>query len=589
MVDSIQALVVDEDADDVIAVPERLRQPFARLGWLATWTTARNPAQARDLVAAPGAAYDLIVVVLPAGRADPAQEWLHAIRDAREQFPGAFILAIGDSDAHRPELLDEARRHGAQHALHRYEFGVDAREDSPAAIATEIHNHLLDTGAVHPIAVTYDEFDPDIQSLVHTVGESTLSRLYARILEAAGRTARNMSLSYIGTGYAGAVMCSVTAALDNTDVRTHHVLEISREKRDLAREAKRAAEAAELMRPALLARHAPAYPVGPVDGWYTLASQLEGSALTLRDWLARGASDAAVEDVLAALFTDGLGGVYADTALEIDSPAELLSTPYCRQRRIVHAIKELTPVLTHRDGCRLPGPAVDALAEQLTGFVVDGWIGGIDARTVSQRTYGAFAHGDLRATNVLVYEGRHPQPAVIDASGFRHAHWATDPSRLAVDLLTHSVDAGVASMFFTGFERWRDAAARLGRLEPLLDAVPGPQMPPQGAASMIPTSIALPMEEDSGAALGEPPDASAPAEGAAALAALTWLTGNLRAFFPGLTGEREYREHAWEWHAALARYLLRATYDPDVTVPKRALAVVAAHDQLAAAARMMPD
>jgi len=519
--------------------------------------------------------------------------------------------------------------------LWRYEFSVDAPENSPFAIATEIHNHLLDTGAVAPIAVTYDELDPNIQALVHSIGEPTLCRLYARILDTAGRTTRNMSLGYIAPGYSGAAVCAVTAALDNSGVRTHHVLKVSLDKDALTREAQRGAEAAALMRPALLARLSPPYPVGPVNGWYALASQLQGSALTLRDWLARGASDAAVEDVFAALFTDGLGGVYADTAQEIDSPADLLRTPYYRQRRVLHAVKELSPVLTHPDGCRLPESLVDELTVRLTAFVAEGRIGAADPRrTASQPTYGAFSHGDLHATNVLVYEGRHPEPTVIDASRFGHAHWATDPARLAVDLLMHSVDPGAASMFFTGFDRWRDVAARLGRLEPLLDPprdapltgepntpadfVPADLLPkdPEGVsvpesranaeaaaiAGIAATSAITPItitdtigvdtlsEAALSGVVSTAGTSAASGDGTlAALAALNWLTGNLRAFCPGMSGDSEYRRHAWEWHTALARYLLRCSYNHEITVPKRALAIVAAHDQLTAAAASLPD
>lgn len=645
--DSIQALLIDEDEDNLTTVPERLRYPFAQLGWLVVWTTAKDPGQVRELFSVPGAAYDLIVVDLPAAAregakrngaggqdatgardgsgAAPAESGLNLIREARERFPGAFILAISGGDAQRPDLLDEARRSGAHRVLRRYEFSVDAPDNSPTAIATEIHNHLLDTGAVAPIAVTYDELDPNIQALVHEIGEPTLCRLYARILDAAGRTTRNMSLGYIAPGYSGAAVCAVTAALDNSGVRTHHVLKVSLDKDALTREAQRGAEAAALLRPALMARQAPPYPVGPVNGWYALASQLQGNALTLRDWLARGASDAAVEDVFAALFTDGLGGVYADTAQEIDSPADLLRTPYYRQRRVLHAVKELSPVLTHPDGCRLPESLVDELTQRLTAFVTEGRIGGSDPQqTASRPTHGVFSHGDLHAANVLVYEGRHPEPTVIDASRFGHEHWATDPARLAVDLLMHSVDPGAASMFFTGFDRWRDVAKRLGRLEPLLDPLHGGTgIVDALLADFVPSDL-LPKDPEGTVTVPDLPSAAKPATGimtsagpddtlgsvpdqhgtdraandttsgtsadgtAAALAALNWLTGNLRAFCPGMSGDDEYRRHCWEWHTALARCLLRCSYDHEITVPKRALAIVAAHDQLTAAAVSLP-
>ncbi|MBS2965078.1 hypothetical protein KGA66_18620 [Actinocrinis puniceicyclus] len=582
-VDSVQALLIDEDEENLTALPERLRHPFARLGWQLAWTTAKDPRQARELFSVPGAVYDLIVVDLPAaapdgpggpgGQAEPAVD-LRLIRDARDRFPGAYIVVIGSGEAQSPDLLEEARRCGAHRALRRYEFSVEARENSPAAIAADIHNHLLDTGAVAPIAVTYDEYDPHIQAFVHAIGEPTLCRLYARILQAAGRTTRNMSLGYIASGCSGAAVCAVTAALDNSGVRTHHVLKVSLDKEALEREAHRGTQVLEMVRPALLARQSPPYPVGPVNGWYALASQLQGAALTLREWLARGAADAAVEDVFAALFTDGLGGLYADTAQEIDSPADLLRTPYYRQRRVLHTVKQFAPVLAHPDGCRLPEPTVEELTDRVAAFVAEGRIGAMDAqRLEARRTCATYSHGQLHGKNVLVYEGRHPEPTVIDASRFHLAHWATDPALLAVDLLMHSVDPGAESMFFTGFERWRALAARLGRMQPLLRA-PSAADP----AAFPPVAPAT----DGRRGKAEP-------DGAAGLAALDWLTGNLRAFCPGLSGESEYRAHAWEWHTALARDLLRASYDQEATVPKRALAIVAAYDQLAAAEGCLPD
>ncbi len=575
--DSIQALLYDEDEDDLAAVPQRLRHPFGKLGWIVSWTTATGPDKVRELFDVPGAAYDLVVVDLPA---DPGPG-LEVVRAARERFSGAFILVVSGGDAEQPDLFDEARRSGAHRVLRRFDFSVDARETSPTAVATQIHNHLLDTRAVAPIAVTYDELDPDIEAFVHGIGEPTLCRLYTRILGSTGRTTRSMSLGYISGGHSGAAVCAVTAAIDNSGVRTHHVLKVSMDKDSLMREAQRGAEAYALMRPALMAHQAPGYAVGPVNGWYALASQLQGSALTLRGWLARGASDAAVEDVFAALFTDGLGGVYADTTYETESPADLLRTPYYRQRRILHSIKELSPVLTHPDGCRLPAAMVGELTDRLASFVNEGRLGPADPQRMAARTTaGAFAHGDLSGTNVLVYEGRHPEPAVIDASRFGHAHWAADPARLAVDLLMHNVDAGVESMFFTGFEQWRDAAARLGGLESLAVPETGPR----------PAAQAADTRSDRSPDTSGPETAGAPAATGfdAALAALNWLTANLRAFCPGVVADKDYRERAWEWHTALARCLLRSSYDQEITVPKRALALVAAHDQLSAAAEAMP-
>ena len=139
------------------------------------------------------------------------------------------------------------------------------------------------------------------------------------------------------------------------------------------------------------------------------------------------------------------------------------------------------------------------------------------------------------------------RPLLIDTSHCDIAHWATDLAWLAVDLLMRSVDAGTESMLFTGFSTWRTLAARFAAGQPDLTAVtttPG-------------TS--------------------------AALAALSWIAANLNRVAPVMQSGLAQSHHHWEWHMALARNLLRCTYHTDIPHAKRALALVAAYDQLIAA------
>jgi hypothetical protein len=137
---------------------------------------------------------------------------------------------------------------------------------------------------------------------------------------------------------------------------------------------------------------------------------------------------------------------------------------------------------------------------------------------------------------------------LIDPSHFRLAHWATDPALLAVDLLMRSVDTGSESMLFSGFRTWRMLARRFSVGEPELTAV----TTTRGTT--------------------------------AALAALSWLATNLERLSPVMQPGSTNNGHRWEWHMALARSLLRSTYHSDIPHAKRALAFVAAYDQLTAAA-----
>jgi len=308
------------------------------------------------------------------------------------------------------------------------------------------------------------------------------------------------------------------------------------------------------VRAALLVRPEPAHPVGPVGEWSAIASQLLRNAKTLRGWLTEAETKAPqVEEVFVSLFTDGLGYLYSDTLQEVDSPRSLLELPYFRQCKVLRAMEDLRPVLDHQEGCRLTRADADQVTRFIRSFVVDGRLGTTERRQVSQPTYEVFSHGDLHAANILVYPGKRPAPVIIDMNRFQRAHWASDIARLAVDLLLRSVDPGAESMFFSGFQTWRMLATQLGDRDTL-----GPAVTQEGGT-------------------------------ASALVALNWLVGNLSAYCPMFSDKASSSEYAWEWHAALAVFLLRATYHIDVTAPKRALALVAAYDQLLCAAQCVPS
>lgn len=554
MVDSIQALLVDDVVRNHKVTENHLRHPFEVLGWRVSWQTAASPEEAREIFARPGAQFDLIVVDLLYERADGIEGYdpigPELIAEARALYPHAFILALSNGDLHLPDIFEDAARAGANRSLRRDQFSTASREHSPAVVARQIHEHLMSSGDRNPIALDHDKTDPEILDLVHSVGEVTLCRLHSQILAKSGKSTRSMRIGYIAPGASGAAVCSVRAVLEGGGAAVYHLLKVSRDREALAEEARRGVDAALQVRTALLVRPEPERPVGPVDGWFAIASQLQRNALTLRDWLVH-ATPNVVEDVLVSLFTDGLGDVYAETKSAVDSPARLLEWPYFRQRRVLRAMDELNPVLAHAEGCRLTAAEADQISRLIRLFVLDHRIDAVEQRRLSQPTYEVQAHNDLHAANILVYQGQRPMPVIIDPSRFGPAHWASDPARLAVDLLLRSVDAGAQSMFFSGFEAWRELAAALGR-----------------PAETAPATR--------GGGLTGP------------LAAMDWLVANLRAWCPAIDDDTEYGRHGWEWNAALAVFFLRATYNTSIPAPKRALALVAAHDQIVRAASLVP-
>ena len=546
----IRALVVDDQPKMIESMRMRLGR---EIGWEVDWKTAGNVDEGQALMASTYEPFDLVIADLMFPREDFPDDLeprgLDLIKAARRHSGQTFILAVTTGQDHLHDLVDDAKHLGAHHVVRRNDFSTTSQVHSPAAIAAKIREHLLDNGTVRTCEVTADPRDPGIQGLLLEVGEATVARLYSKILAVNGHQTGQIEVRFLTPGASGASICTATAHVDGIG-RMSHFLKLSQARELLDREAERGTRAAEVLSSHLLVQHRPSYSVGPVNGWYALGGPFIERATTLRGWLLskeQPPEPAAIADVLEALFVDGLSHVYGDGRYARTAPLDSFSfTPY-RQRCILEVLDELSEALERDDGGSLGADAA-AIARELRAFVVDRSLpGSIPLRDIPEERYECHAHGDLHADNVLIATGRRPRPLLIDTSHFGMAHWATDPARLAVDLLMRSVDAGTESMLFTGFGTWRTLAARFGAGEADLAAV-----------------------------------TATPAT-SAALAALSWIAANLHRITPVMSPAAA-QSHRWEWHMALARSLLRCTYHSDIPHAKRALAFVAAYDQLNAAA-----
>jgi len=549
----IRALVVDDDPRLLDSMKTRIGR---EISWEVDWETATDVEEGCRLVEASTPPFDLVISDLMFPREDfPDQEssGLKLVQKASRRSSRTFILAISIGPEHVHDLMDRAKQDGAHHVVRRSEFSTESAVHSPAAIAREIQEHLLDNGTVRTCEVSSDEHDPGIQGLLHQVGDATVARLYAKILESGGHQADRIELRFLAPGASGASVCAVTAHLAGTGPFSH-ILKLGRSKDQLVREADRGRFAAEVFPSNLLIQHRPPHVVGPVNDWYALGSPFIGRSITMRDWLLSAQpSRVAVGDLMEELLVDGLKEVYASGKHQPGEPAGSFAfTPY-RQQRILQVLDELTEALGRGDGGALGQEAAAVLVRDVKAFVMEQRLpNGIPYRDISGDTYVCYQHGDLHTGNVLVSAGRHNRPLLIDTSHFGMAHWATDLACLAVDLLMRSVDAGTESMLFTGFSTWRELAVRFGNGESDLSAQ------------------------------------TWTAATSAALAALSWLAAHLHRVTPAMQPGLEQSGYRWEWHTALARSLLRSTCHADIPHAKRALAFVAAHDQLTAAGAAIP-
>ena len=542
----IRGLVVDDIPQNAGAFIERVDPHFEQHGWKVHWQQESDPGAAHRLLRT-SPPFDLVVFDLLFERTDlpdaPDSRGLELIAAARLRSPRTFIQAITVNNPHRVNLLREARELGANHVTERYQFSPECVEHSPAAISALVRRFLLNNGTVEQTRVNADPQDPAVQSLLHEVGQRTIGQLHGLVLEAAGYRSSAIEVGFLAPGTSGASICTITAEVQNIG-QLRHVLKMSRSEPDLREEAENAMLAGNVVPPRFFVRHNPEKPVGPVNGWYALGAPLLDRAGTLRRWLADGPRPEVVAEVIEELFTEGLHDVRATNLRVRDGSAlDCYAFPEHHKPRILRAFAELREALSRPEGG--DQPEADRMIHDLESFVRAGRLGDLDPPELPGQAVTTFCHGDLHGANILVYQGRHPRPTLIDANKFGHGHWASDPARLAIDLVMHNIDEGAESLFFTRFAAWRELTARLGDLAGPLE-IPAPT----------------------------------PAT-SAGLAALSWLSGNLSGFCPPLAAD--FAGHHWEWRLALAHWLLRAAYYPEISVPKRTLAIAAAHDQLCAA------
>lgn len=540
---AIRALIVDNEQKNIDAVRERLGNQFENFGWSVSWTEATTVEAGRRAITT-GPPFDVVVIDLMFPRTDlPDKEESRGqelVSDAA-RHADTFILVISTGRDHLLNLLSDARRKGAHHATLRRDFSTESDEHSPEIIAQQIREFLIDHGTIEVCAVSSDDRDPSVQSLLHEVGKPTIIRLHEKILKPDEET-DHIHLRSLTPGASGAWVCIVSAEVSAVRTR-EHVLKLSTSQRQLRREADRGRRARQILPTRLLVDQIPAEPVGPVNDWFALAGPLVTDAVTWRRWLTESPPIEWVSDVLETLFVDGMESAYNEVRPRPDRPTAHLSLAYHRQRRALDAIDELEAALAHPDGAGL-GSAVSEITDDLAYFITEGRLIGVHAGAIPRETLITFAHGDLHGGNVLVTTKGRPVPLLIDLSDFGPAHWATDPVRFAVDLVMRNVDRGAESMFFRGIESWRALMADFAEGKSDLRSM-------TGTAETVP-----------------------------ALAALSWLAVNLPRFCPPLKTDADREAHRWEWHLALATYLIRSSYQPDLPPPKRCLALIAAHDQL---------
>src|SRR2546423_4219626 len=129
--ESIQALLIDDEEQNRASIESRFRHHFQALGWQVIWSYSPSVVDARHVFAQPGIRFDLIVVDLLHARDDALAGYepygVELIAEARERYPQAFILALSNGEGSSwPDIFRDAEQNSAHLLLRRVAFSTRA-------------------------------------------------------------------------------------------------------------------------------------------------------------------------------------------------------------------------------------------------------------------------------------------------------------------------------------------------------------------------------------------------------------------------------------------------------------------------------
>lgn len=549
----IELLFVDDEEDNFTTVRQRLVQCFDDLGCPVRLTFEHDPDEACRMIADRQSPYQVVVADLlfkrggAVDRADAELDsrGLDVIKDARRTSRKTVLVAITQGWLKQPDLQSRATKAGADIVLLRP--SLLNLHGGPQGLVDEIYSLLCERELVEAGPEVEIDDDPGIQTVDVDTGPATLRLLLADLLGGYDSKPERATLSYVAPGNTGAHVVSAKVLFSGGERRSY-LVKLSRDQEALEREHRNVEWVSGLYRPDLVVP--PIWnnrmPVGPRNKWSAVVYAFADAAVPLRDWLSRSDTTAVSVDAFLdqLFFHGGLAAGYQQLPEPEpgDKPINILRLPPFRRIRLRRTVEDLAQALSHP----MAGALTDApqVLDELERFSRNASFGGLSPEETPVALRLVEAHGDLHGANVLVTSNRRGQrPAVIDLADFGPHHWAADIARLTADILLECLDGGVGSMLWQRFGQWRELARSLGQLAP-------------------------------------PPDV----DNVAVVAAFTWLTERRVELMHPIADPA----HVWEWHVALAEQLLRGASKPGRPHPKRALALVAAYDQLVLAREAVP-
>ncbi|KAB1913585.1 response regulator transcription factor [Micromonospora sp. AMSO31t] len=548
----IRGLLVDDDPSNTPIIRDSMDLEFEDIGMKVAWAVSSDATSARKAIR-DNPPFDFAIVDY--GLGEGQQSGIAVVEAIRARGGQTHVLVITGLGNKYPNFRDEALRAGADEAVIRFILNMGRQGGMTfRALANNIRLHLARKRDFEGLKVVFTDDDLALESTLHSIGspnppgmdsvaigKSIVRSLAIDCLAPDYRPdATTLAVGYLAPGRSGAHVCQV----DHMEGRavTSYVLKIGLDRRALEFELQANKRALHLLGTGDLVGFSGQIRTHQKSGYHAVAARLATGAVTLAEWLA-GPADREAAGVADILFGAQLTKLFAPGQRDTRSFGEwLVATPVLRLRvrDTLNLYEEILTAEWEKLGQTTDGAEC---VEILTAFVDHGALPG--GRKPEGKTTFIDAFGDLHSTNVLVYPSPDCRPVLVDASMYGPNHWAVDAARLLVDLVLSVRRAGVAPL------QWSDTA----EVSAYLDGLCKP------ARSVGLAVVADPVDEFIDRVVDK-------------------LPSYVRAEALQMTTEQWH----WQWHAALAKELIRQGTRAGLPGPRAVAALIAAVRQLLFAA-----
>jgi DNA-binding NarL/FixJ family response regulator len=548
----IRGLLVDNHEGNAESIEHTMDLEFDRFGWRVRWERCQDALQARSLVRRAYENFDFAIVDLYLGA--EREGGLAVVEELRARDGRTFILVVTSRPERHEGFVTQAVNAGATHALIRGQLSREKDPWSFQELAERIRTHLVKHGLAAPGIMTYDENDPGIISILESLGgshpsEGSIERglqvvrsLAMGCLKPPVVGTATFKLSYLVPGRSGAYVCRVDLRVPGQPTE-YFVLKFGLDQDALRLEHRSNFQARRLLDRVLVPT------MGDIEfdssGYCAIAFRVAEGAVTLGRWLST-ADEQQAREVAAELFGEYLRNLFREELWHETPAAEWMASSALVRLRTRAVLDNLTEALAHPHGGGRDD--VDLIRRTLLDFTSTGTLRVTQPKRLTDPVRFVCGFGDLHSSNVLVQEGIHARPLLIDASRFGNHHWAADSARMIVDLFLRIRNTGLDALLWDDFTT---SVQQTRGLCPLCQ-VDRPAEPTGPVEIFIHATVERLPELLQFEYLRLVPD--------------VWH---------------------WQWHVALAKEFIRQASHSDLTPPRSAVALVAGADQLLSATRIV--